>query len=135
MLDEALKYNLPAICPNPDLRLSDFRYCAGFFAEYYKNKGGIVHYVGKPYKNIFDYMYENIQEKVDLSKIILIGDTFYTDILGANNYGIKSGLVLTGNSKVLTKGKAQSENEEIAVLMEESKNYKATPDYFIHLGL
>lgn len=135
-LDEALQYNLPIICPNPDLKLSDFRYCAGYFAEYYKSKSGIVHYIGKPYKNIFDYMYKNIQEKVDLSKIILIGDTFYTDILGANNYGIKSGLVLTGNSKVLTDAAfANSDEEKIKALMAQVNHYKATPDYYIHLGL
>ena len=133
-LDKCLEFNLPAICPNPDLYLGDYRYCAGFFAEYYKNNNGIMHYVGKPHRNMFDYMYGSIKQKADLSKIILIGDTFHTDILGANDFGINSALVLTGNSKLITKGKDSNINEEIAALMEEASNLKAFPTYFINLS-
>jgi HAD superfamily hydrolase (TIGR01459 family) len=133
-LDLALKYNLPAICSNPDLFLSDFRYCAGFFAEYYKEKGGIVHYVGKPYANIFEYLYNNIKQTPDRSKMILIGDTLYTDILGAKNFGIHSGLVLTGNAKVLTNLPSPNFEQEIAILRNEAAKQNLMPNHFISLS-
>ncbi len=133
-LDKCLELNLPAICPNPDLYLGDYRYCAGFFAEYYKNNNGIMYYVGKPYKSMFDYMYSSIKQKTDPSKIILVGDTFHTDILGANNFGIKSALVLTGNAKLITKGKDCTLEEAIDALTEEAKNIQAFPTHFINLS-
>ena len=133
-LDRCLKLKLPGICANPDLYLGDYRYCAGFFAEYYKNNYGIMHYVGKPYKNMFDYMYNSIREKVDLSKVILIGDTFHTDILGANNFGIKSALVLTGNSELITKEKVVDVDKAIELLIAEAKRIKTLPTHFINLG-
>ncbi len=41
----------------------------------------------KPQKEFFDYALTNIDEK-DLSKILIVGDSLHTDILGGKNAGI-----------------------------------------------
>ena len=66
----------------------------GFYYE--KFFGGKVLYFGKPFKEIFDFA-----QKVSLSekdKILMVGDTLWTDILGAHNAGMDSALVMTGIS-------------------------------------
>lgn len=66
----------------------------GFYYE--KFFGGKVLYFGKPFKEIFGFA-----KKVSLSekdKILMIGDTLWTDILGAHNAKMDSALVMTGVS-------------------------------------
>lgn len=101
ILQNASKRNLPLICANPDIIFTHATktiYNAGYYAAKYKKLGGYVAYYGKPHKNIYDYVFSktNINPKID--KILMIGDTFGTDILGARNVGINSALVLTGNA-------------------------------------
>ena len=58
--------------------------------------GGQVVYTGKPGKDLFIQAMKskNIKEH---SRVLMIGDTLETDILGANLLGIPSALVTTGN--------------------------------------
>jgi HAD superfamily hydrolase (TIGR01459 family) len=101
---EAISLNLPAVCANPDLTANHgnkIRYCAGTFAQKYKDMGGIVYYYGKPDSRIFNSVlnkYKNIGI-TDKKSILMIGDTLETDIMGANLVGIDSALVLTGNGQ------------------------------------
>ncbi|MDD9139971.1 MAG: TIGR01459 family HAD-type hydrolase [Candidatus Cardinium sp.] len=93
--------NILTLCANPDLGLmreSTYRYCAGYFAEKIKQLGGKVVYAGKPYPKIF-YKLLDQQPAVAKNRILMIGDTFDTDILGAHRVGIDSALVLTGNAR------------------------------------
>ena len=56
---------------------------------------------GKPDASMFAYAYNRALElKPDLKKsdILFVGDTLRTDILGANDFGIDSALVLSGNT-------------------------------------
>ena len=101
-LEEAARLELQAICPNPDLTVNQsngIRYCAGTFAKKYEEFGGMVHYYGKPEVRIFDALFNKHLRDVDKSKMLMVGDTMDTDILGANRAGIDSALVLTGNGK------------------------------------
>lgn len=88
------------ICANPDISIpkeNTIRYCAGYFARIIENNGGQVVYTGKPK----DIMYQHVFAKannIPKNRILMIGDTFETDILGAQNSGIDSALVLTGNT-------------------------------------
>ena len=66
----------------------------GFYYE--KFFGGKVLYFGKPFKEIFDFARKVSSSEKD--KILMIGDTLWTDILGAHNAGIDSALVMTGVS-------------------------------------
>lgn len=99
LLQEAADAGILAVCSNPDKIIPNqgsLRYCPGFFADIFEAMGGKVVYTGKPGKDLFLQALEsrNIQ---DHSRVLMIGDTLETDILGANLLGIPSGLVTTGN--------------------------------------
>lgn len=101
ILEEAAKRNIITICANPDTTIpkqNTLRYCAGHFAEKIEKHGGNVIYTGKPRNEIYNKVFSYIPD-VPKSRILMIGDTFETDILGAQNSGINSALVLTGNSQ------------------------------------
>lgn len=63
-------------------------------------KHGLVHYYGKPYPAVYLRVFEILKEKgiCDKNRILMVGDTLETDILGANNAGIDSALTMTGNT-------------------------------------
>ena len=89
------------ICANPDLGINQhgvYRYCSGYYAEKIKQLGGEIIYSGKPYEEIYSKIFKECHN-IPKNRILMIGDTFYTDILAANRLGIDSALVLTGNSR------------------------------------
>ncbi len=56
-------------------------------------------YLGKPYSGIFDYAIEKLENEtgtLNRNKIIMLGDSVRSDILGANNAQLQSGLILSG---------------------------------------
>lgn len=55
---------------------------------------------GKPDSQMFMFAYERILKSGQLSKdkILMVGDTLKTDILGGNKFGIDTVLVLSGNT-------------------------------------
>ena len=59
-------------------------------------------YLGKPYAALFDYAGKilaaryNLADTVFAEKIMVLGDSLFSDIKGANNSGHLSGLLLTG---------------------------------------
>ncbi len=59
-------------------------------------------YLGKPYKGIFRYAYEELRHKYKLSaripkrKFLMLGDSLRSDIAGARNFGFSAALLLTG---------------------------------------
>jgi HAD superfamily hydrolase (TIGR01459 family) len=96
----ANRKDLLTLCSNPDTTIPKhgvIRYCAGYFAEIMEKFGGEVIYTGKPKSIIYDEIIER-KRGTKKDRILMIGDTFETDILGANKAGIHSALVLTGNS-------------------------------------
>ena len=97
-LQTAADKGLPMICANPDLVVnigSAQHECAGTFAKYYEELGGHVIYHGKPYEPVYEMCYE-LLEKPEKSKLCAIGDSFHTDITGANRFGIDSVMNLVG---------------------------------------
>lgn len=56
---------------------------------------------GKPDAQMFIFAYEHIKNHPNLSKkkILMVGDTLQTDILGGNKFGLDTVLVLTGNTQ------------------------------------
>ncbi|WP_375326708.1 TIGR01459 family HAD-type hydrolase [Candidatus Tisiphia endosymbiont of Nemotelus uliginosus] len=100
LLQKAVNRKIVTICANPDLGIMQqgvYRYCAGYFAAKIKQFGGRVIYTGKPYNEIYNWALNKLPN-IPKKRILMIGDTFYTDILGANKIGIDSALVLTGNA-------------------------------------
>ena len=95
------KLNIINICANPDIIAPNegmIRRCAGYFSQKLEQFGGPVIYTGKPHKEIYNNVLNKIPN-IPKNRILMVGDTFHTDILGANRVGIDSALVLTGNAK------------------------------------
>lgn len=93
--------NLLVLCANPDTIVPNkgiTRYCPGYFASIIEQHGGTVIYTGKPEKEIYESIFV-LHPSVEKHRILMIGDTFETDMLGAKKAGIDSALVLTGNSQ------------------------------------
>ncbi|SMO32823.1 HAD-IIA family hydrolase [Gracilimonas mengyeensis] len=60
-----------------------------------------IHF-GKPDTQMFNYAYEHInrdKQQYDKDDILMVGDTLSTDILGGNKFGLKTMLVLSGNTR------------------------------------
>ena len=109
----------------------------GSLTEYYKEIGGKVIEYGKPNVEIFDIALKKLQrenEKVKdfedrlnklKSKIIMIGDTPETDILGAKNAKIDS-ILLVGTGNTSKKLNNMNEREQIDYLITINKDFEPT---------
>lgn len=102
ILMEQLRYsaanNLPMVCANPDLvvNIGTEQYeCAGTFALEYERMGGRVIYEGKPHKPVYQSCYEMLG-RPDKKRLCAVGDSFHTDIAGANGFNIDSVMNLVG---------------------------------------
>lgn len=111
ILEECKKYNLPMfsdcadmVAAQPDAKTNEVHYVIrqGTLAGMYKNMGCQVIEVCKPYSNIYNYTFELARKENKFpndSKILMIGDTIETDILGAtnatNDLGVKVDGMLT----------------------------------------
>lgn len=101
VLEKCLEKNKILLVANPDMfgYESDSNqkiipiFTQGILGKYYEKLGGKVLYFGKPYGGIFEFG-KRFTEPND--KIVMVGDTPWTDILGANNSGIDSAMVMTG---------------------------------------
>jgi HAD superfamily hydrolase (TIGR01450 family) len=60
-----------------------------------------IHY-GKPDVQMFMYAYRQITKTglIPMNKILMVGDTLKTDILGGNKFGVQTALVLSGNTQI-----------------------------------
>ena len=67
----------------------------GTIAELYKSLGGEIFVLGKPSLDIYIESTKKIK-KLDKSKVLVVGDSIYHDIKGANDFGLDSVLVGTG---------------------------------------
>lgn len=98
MLRTAFERRLPMICANPDrevIRGGVRQICGGAIAERYEDMGGEVRWYGKPDPMIYDECFRLLQIK-DRTRILGIGDSFVTDIRGANAAGLDALLVARG---------------------------------------
>ena len=135
LLKKAAKIkNLPILCANPDVKAPNGeldRYCAGYFASIVEQHGGKVQYMGKPEKIIYSFIFEQYPD-IAKDKILMIGDTFETDILGASNSNIHSALVLTGNSKKIH-GQHKEREQKLDAINKHAKNFEAKPNFVISI--
>lgn len=98
MLSTAAARHLPMVCANPDLvvhRLGQVEICAGSIAERYEELGGRVRWHGKPHRSIYETGMR-LMGDVAKSRVLAVGDSFRTDIRGANGAGIDSLFVMEG---------------------------------------
>jgi len=135
LFQKAVDAGVLCICANPDRIIPNqgkLRYCPGYFADIYVKMGGKAAIIGKPGKDIFIQAISSINPQPDLSRILMIGDTLDTDILGAQNSDIHSALVLTGNSAAVTKG-CSSTQEKLDALSVFCKSHDIFPTMLLDL--
>jgi len=97
-LRAAFRANLPMVCANPDLlvhRGGIEEICAGAIAERYEALGGRVVYHGKPHRKIYEIIFKAFGIE-DPKRAIGIGDSFRTDVRGAQEMGARSALIAAG---------------------------------------
>ncbi len=126
----AKKTGLLTLCSNPDTTIPKHgivRYCAGYFAEIIEKFGGEVVYTGKPKSIIYDEVIKR-KNKAKKDRILMVGDTFETDILGANSAGIHSGLVMTGNANNFHK-MHDTMDDKLSALHTRAKEMKVMPTF------
>lgn len=97
--------NIPVIVANSDklypVSRNNVSVATGGLAKLVENmlNKKFIHF-GKPDLQMFIYAYDELNKKEFHSKneILMVGDTLHTDILGGNKFGIKTTLVLSGNT-------------------------------------
>ncbi|MEC3863426.1 HAD hydrolase-like protein [Mesobacterium sp. TK19101] len=97
LLEKALaRRPRPVLVGNPDIvapRETGFSTEPGNFAHRLADRTGIVpEFYGKPFGNIFDLAFGRLGE-VDRARVVMVGDSLHTDILGAQTAGVCSALV------------------------------------------
>jgi NagD protein len=104
----------PLVVPNPDEYFpapnGKIKLAAGATARFIQRAlkvyGTIIEpiYLGKPYAPIFEHSHSVLQNRlkrsVELKRVIMIGDSIDSDIRGANDFGYRSALVLTGVTRL-----------------------------------
>jgi HAD superfamily hydrolase (TIGR01450 family) len=86
----------PVWVGNPDLvapRESDFSLEPGYFAHQLSAIPGVEpQFFGKPFAEVYALTFARLG-KVSKSKVVMVGDTLHTDILGGAAFGLKTALV------------------------------------------
>lgn len=126
----AFKKDLLILCSNPDTTIpkhGTIRYCAGYFAEIIEDFGGEVVYTGKPKEVIYNFVLQK-QQHIEKNRILMVGDTFETDIMGANKAEIHSALVLSGNSAPLH-NMHKSMDDKLSALHKHAKKTGIMPNF------
>lgn len=115
--EQALQLKLPAVCANPDYIAyhgTDKYLTGGSLAKWYQDRGGIVHWIGKPYPYIFEYAFS--RTKTSPEKSVMIGDTIRTDIAGGHYARMKT--VLLTKTGVTAEELRQTKSLEILCFKE-----------------
>ena len=99
------KRNIPVIVANTDksypVSSDEVAIAVGSIADMLEDVLGRVFIrFGKPDAQMFSFAYDHISkgEEISKNKILMVGDTLTTDIIGGNKFGIDTVLVLTGNT-------------------------------------
>lgn len=97
LLEKAMQGNpRPVLVGNPDIvapRETGFSTEPGHFAHRLADRTGVEpQFFGKPFANIFDLALSRLGE-VDRSRVLMVGDSLHTDILGAHTAGVASALI------------------------------------------
>ena len=126
--------DLLTICSNPDTTIpkhGTLRYCAGYFASIIEKFGGKIVYTGKPKSVIYDSILQR-KKGINKSRILMVGDTLETDIMGANNANIHSALVLSGNS-VPFHNMHKSMDDKLSALYMRAKEIGVMPSFVTNI--
>ncbi|NNV56431.1 HAD-IIA family hydrolase [Limnovirga soli] len=98
--------NIPVIVANSDklypVSKNDVAVATGGIAKLVENMltKKFIHF-GKPDSQMFMYAFDELNQFGTFNKneILMVGDTLHTDVLGGNKFGVKTMLVLSGNTR------------------------------------
>ncbi|NNE81653.1 MAG: HAD-IIA family hydrolase [Silicimonas sp.] len=86
----------PVVVANPDIvapREYGFSTEPGHFAHRLADRTGIQpRFFGKPFQSIYDFAFARL-DNVDPARVVMVGDSLHTDILGAQTAGVRSALI------------------------------------------
>ena len=134
-LRAAKKHNLPMVCVSPDLHVEyqgERSIRAGSIAAYYEELGGDVFYHGKPYRPFYKSLLADL-DPFQPKDILVLGDSYLTDIKGASKIGLDSVLCLNETTKIdfelsglqshykSRKSKQKKENETVGAILDPMK--------------
>jgi HAD superfamily hydrolase (TIGR01450 family) len=97
--------NIPVIVANSDnlypVTKNDVSIATGGIAKLVESiiSKKFIHF-GKPDSQMFNFAFDDINRVGNFRKdeILMVGDTLHTDILGGNKFGVRTTLVLSGNT-------------------------------------
>jgi len=88
----------PVLVGNPDLvapREDGLSLEPGHYAHHLADSTGCVpRFFGKPFPEIFDIALSRLASRPDPARVLMVGDTLQTDVLGAQALGFKTALVM-----------------------------------------
>jgi len=100
LIRKAIQKRLKAFCMNPDsLSMIGEGLLTGplLLARRYEDSGGIVNYIGKPHRMIFNQCIQYLQQKdIYPAQTVMLGDTMAHDVIGATAAGIDTCLFRSG---------------------------------------
>jgi HAD superfamily hydrolase (TIGR01459 family) len=135
LLKRAITLNLTIICANPDVFIPNHgkkKYGPGYFARKIESYGGVVIYTGKPHVEIYQNVFDRLTSDIEKNRILMVGDSLETDILGAKNVGIDSALVMSGNARQFHDN-YQDVKDKLANLTLVTRNACIIPNFIINL--
>ena len=87
----------PVFVGNPDIvapRETGFSVEPGRFAHRLADQSGVQpRFFGKPFRNIYDLAFARLGPGYDPSRVVMVGDSLHTDILGGQTAGVKTALI------------------------------------------
>ncbi len=134
-LEAALALELPMICANPDyvvMRGGAIEICAGTIALAYEEMDGAVRYHGKPHPGIYRTCL-GLFEGIAPERILAVGDSVRTDVVGAQAMGLQAVFVVSGihKEKLMSAETGAVDKDRLAALYraEDGMPLAALPDF------
>jgi len=98
LLENSLRANpRPVLVGNPDIvapREIGLSKEPGHYAHRLADATGVQpEFFGKPFKNVFDMVLSRLPRGTDTGRVVMVGDTLHTDILGGRAAGVKTVLI------------------------------------------
>jgi HAD superfamily hydrolase (TIGR01459 family) len=135
LLKKAVRKQITALCANPDSRGvmgNQSIMGAGTIARRYQDFGGVVHYIGKPHKPIFNECIKKLQAKdIYPGQTIVLGDSMTHDIMGGHLVNIDTCLVRTGLHSASFKGIKEPKDVDKALNMLSKQYNNIMPKYMV----
>lgn len=134
-LRKGVQKRLPAFCLNPGskaLMAGNFLMGANMLSLKYQDFGGVVHYIGKPHKMIFEYCkQEFLKHDIYPGDTVVLGDAMAHDVVGGSFVNFDTGLLKTGIHKAAFRhAENPAETDRILNIMISQHN-SVRPTYLI----